>query len=95
MLELTPRLRMRRPDTQLHEASMALQPMSPPSLIVADQSTVSTADNRFDAAHTDQTAILEEMLLQQVSALLTVRGCDLTVFMAHQAAMKTTDTTGF
>lgn len=73
MLELTPRLRMRRPDTQLHETSCALQPMSPPSLICADQSTVSTADNRFDAAHTDQSAILEEMLLQQVSALLTVR----------------------
>lgn len=73
MLELTPRLRMRRADTQLHEASCALQPMSPPSLICADQSTVSTADNRFDHAHIDQSAILEDMLLQQVSALLTVR----------------------
>ena len=71
-MELTPRLRMRRPDTQLHDASCALQPMSPPSLMCADQSTVSTAENRFDAAHTDQSAILEEMLLQQVSALLTV-----------------------
>eukprot|EP00892_Ulva_mutabilis_P004864 jgi/Ulvmu1/274/UM001_0278.1 len=73
MLELTPRLQMRRADTQLHEASCALQPMSPPSLMCADQSTVSTADNRFDHAHTDQSAILEDMLLQQVSALLTER----------------------
>lgn len=75
--KVVPKLRTRtgdpRTDSQMHAEGSILQPQSPPSLRLQDQRTASPLDSAGGGPGVS--VGMEDLLLQQVTALLAVRFC--------------------
>ena len=74
--KVTPKLRNRTTDSQMHAEASLLRPQSPPSLRIQDQPTDATlvsSSGRTEGGAGGMDGGMEDLLLQQVTALLSVR----------------------